>query len=73
MDAPTSSPNQKLTNARAGNEPEPEGRFETRKHCRDFVRKLLSNDGEAGGEEAGVADGLNRPDDETECDESFRV
>ena len=45
----------------------------TRKLFPDLVWKLLSDDGEAGRQEARVSDGLDRPDDEAEDDEGGAV
>ena len=62
-----------LTDTWAGNESDSEACFETSEHRRNAIRKLLRDDREAGREEAGVADGFDRSDNEAHGDKRCLV
>ena len=64
---------QPATNTGADNETHAKERLQIGKHGADIRWEFPGDDGEAGGEESGVANRLNDPDDKAECDEDPRV
>ena len=64
---------QPTTNGGANNETHAKEGLQISKHGADVCWELPGNDGEAGGEECGVANRLDYPDDKAERDEDPRV